>query len=261
MHAPRHRLAVKRCCMLDKQTPNASAEVHPTPREVDELVDEVSDKLARLAKVPVSKKSIFKSEIKNAVELWLEEFLLDRQDQLPKPPPIDAGLLPLIANIRPSLLCLHRQIEDLHHRLSAADERRNAGRSDETDDEARSCLRPESTNDALRSLSVLKDALNDFQSRSRRRRGRPSGTKHYPGLEVLVSGLQLGSLICDGKLTLNKRYGKGTLIESLNYLKASCQVRPLWKVFAAGIPPGLYRRASCQPATSAEGSLMSQSKS
>jgi len=52
-------------------------------------------------------------------------------------------------------------------------------------------------------------------------RGRKAGVEQYPGLDTLVFRLELGAQLAGGKFTVDKKNGKGTIIEALNLLRTT----------------------------------------
>ena len=49
--------------------------------------------------------------------------------------------------------------------------------------------------------------------------GRKAGVGQYPGVDALVFRLELGAQLAGGKFTVDKKSGKGTIIEALNLLR------------------------------------------
>ena len=188
------------------------------------LARDVSTQFLRLARIPDSNAE----EYRNAMSRVLREWMLDAVwvTQASK-----SHLHDLLPDVKHKAVALRRQLEDFRRLVWETAQRM-----------ARSYLKPYTTDPrahgyddygrfdvsvadpAIEALAALIGELDRFTSR----RGRSHGTKAYPGLSQLVSELEFVAQCHNGKFTFNKRHGKGTLIQALNWLRAFCLSEPEW---------------------------------
>jgi hypothetical protein len=165
-------------------------------------------KFAQLARVPASRADDFLSWVINALDDWSDAVALKGRTE--------DDFINLVTDVRHKTAALCRSLENLrqHRELKGAPIYWLAG-------------------DVLGRLSVLADLLYRYPHKQ----GRPRGAKNYPGVETLVFILELGARKCNGRFTLDKRHGKGTLIQALDWLRAYCLDTPEWRWNADFLPP------------------------
>ena len=225
---PRRAAIVQACInQPDKQA-------SPLPHEVwiwlgDKLAEDLSAKFLHLARTPESSAGIYSARMRSVLYEWMFYAMWATrrsEDHLPD----------LLPDVKYKAMALRRHLEDvrrLHLEAAVLDPRASW-----YDNGVLEHLPLSVVDSALEALATLIGALNRVTSG---RRGRSRGTKVYPGLDNLVKQLERHARWLNGKFTLDKRHGKGTLIEALDWLRAQFLREPEWKWLAQYLPaPGRH---------------------
>jgi hypothetical protein len=168
-----------------------------------QLLGEISANLSQFGKIPASKAEDFESWVGFALNnCWKDTTAHKRH-----------ALNDVIVDVRNKTTGLCRQLEKLRQHL---EQPINRSRTDEIAG-------------VIEKLSTLTDHLRPLAPR------KPGKPRRELSTFVLV--LQLGVKKCNGRLTVDKRSHKGTLIQALDWLRAYCQTKPECAWVAKLIPP------------------------
>jgi hypothetical protein len=204
------------------------------------LARDVSARFSELARIPDSHAEGYTEGMSLSLREWMGDAMWVRHAS-------ESGLHDLLPDVKHKAMALGRQLEDVRRLFWEAEERAAAAAqlyqpytadpraNGDYGYDAYMCghFDVSVTDCALEALAALIGKLDRVTSR---RRGRSYGTKAYPGLSQLVSQLEFSARCCGGGFTFDKRLGKGTLIEALNWLRAHCLSELDWTWMAPYLP-------------------------
>lgn len=199
------------------------------------LARDVSVRFVQLARIPDSHAESYKEGMSLSLREWMLDAIWVTQAS-------DSRLHDLLPDVKHKAVALRRQLEDVRRLVCEAAAPTVARfyqpyttdpRAHGYDDYICGHFDVSVADPALEALAALIGELDRYTSRQR---GRSYGTKAYPGLSQLVSRLEFGARCHDGGFTFDKRHGKGTLIEALNWLRAHCLSELDWTWMAPYLP-------------------------
>jgi hypothetical protein len=195
----------------------------------------VAARLAEFAKIPSSDRLGFSHSIETLIPYWAAECGVGPVREA-------RAFWKTLCNVKNTANTLKRQLEGVHDQLEQV---RNASphkmglmtffkaASRKYGVHIFNTEHSEIVAEAISALSALTAELEETASPTS---GRRRGAEAYPYLAELVFDLEYTARLRGGRFTLNKRDRKGTIVESINWLRSHCLADPEWMWIADLLP-------------------------